>query len=314
MKKLLKNRLTSMEAVYRFCNQYPSVWSVLPAFSGGVSALGLKIQSIINVQSKQEADNTGVAINKAQLKESMINTASIVAFSMQSYSKNVDDAILYNKLSLSPSALLKGKDPDAIATCLLVYNLIIKIPLADRITYNVSDDSLELLKSSIHNFESEAASTRNVISARVAYTKQLTKLVSEGNDIMRNVILKLGRQFINSNPAFYNGLRSSAKLITPETHTKIRFVIHDDVTQKPLHAVTAKVEGTNLKAATNTKGKCNIYTAEGASKIIFSKTNYISMTLNIQVKRGSNTINVQMSPVFTIPSDKKIPEVEKVSN
>lgn len=44
----------------------------------------------------------------------------------------------------------------------------------------------------------------------------------EENDIMRKEILKFGRFFKSSNPDFYNGLRSSDKLMYSNTNTKIR--------------------------------------------------------------------------------------------
>jgi hypothetical protein len=300
MKKILKTRLSAMEAVYSFCQQYPAVVALLLALSNSVTSLGLKIQAIIGIQSKQQADNTGVTVTKFQLKDNMVSIAAIVAFAIQALANKAKNATLYNSLQLSPADLLKGDASDAIAKCRNIYDIVKAILLEDRTPYGISDEVLESLKTATDEFESDAPATRNVISNKHAYTLLLDTLVSEGNDIMRKEILKLGRTFKSTNPDFYNGLRNSSKLITSNTHTKIRVEAIDDVTGMPLAGMLAKAQGTSFEAITDTEGKCLIYLPEGTYTMIYAKDGYIQMIVEIKVIRGSNTVKVELSPAFNV--------------
>jgi hypothetical protein len=302
MKKILKTRLSAMEALYRFCQQNPLIVALLIALSNSVTALGLKIQSIISVQSKQQANNTGVTVTKLQLKDTMVSITAIVAFAMQAFAQKAKNMTLYNQLNFAPAELLSGSDSNAISKCREIYDIVRLIPEADRTPFGISDLVLTQMNDATDEFESDAPSTRNVISDKTAYTQSLDTLVGEGNDIMRKEILKLGRFFKTSNPDFYNGLRSSAKLQTSNTHTKIRVEATDDVTGNVISGLTAKIQGTSFEAITNLKGKCLIYLPEGTYTLICSKDHYIMMTLEVKVIRGSNTVKVQMSPSFTIPA------------
>jgi hypothetical protein len=302
MKKVLKSRLSAMEAVYRFCQQNPAIMAMLLALSNSVTALGLMIQSIISVQSKQQANNSGVTVTKLQLKDTMISITAIVAFAMQSLAQKAKNMTLYFQLNIAPAELLSGSDSNAISKCREIYTLVHAIPEADRTPFGISDLVLTQMNNSISEFESDAPATRNVISDKTAFTKSLNTLVGEGNDIMRKEILKSGGFFKTSHPDFYNGLVSSAKLQISHTHTKIRVEATDDVTGNVIAGLTVKIQGTSFEATTNLKGTCLIYLPEGTYTLICSKDHYIVMTLEVKVIRGSNTVKVQLSPSFTIPA------------
>ncbi|MEP7170029.1 MAG: hypothetical protein ABI855_11715 [Bacteroidota bacterium] len=56
----------------------------------------------------------------------------------------------------------------------------------------------------------------------------------------------------------------------------------------------------------NSKGLCTIYVEkEGDYTLEIIRENFITMTLKATVQKGSNTFNVELSPVFNVPAVNK---------
>lgn len=137
-------------------------------------------------------------------------------------------------------------------------------------------------------------------------------MVKEGMDIMRKEVLKVAEQLQTSHPDFYNTLKATAKVIDPHTHTKLRIEATDDVTAKPLEGLKAIVRETGEYATTDKSGKCMLYLAFGDYTIDFERENYEKLSLERKVKRGSNTMKVEMTPVFDIPAEVKTTEKKEL--
>jgi hypothetical protein len=292
-----------MEAVYAVCLQYPLVLLFLLALDNATTSIGLKIQSIISTQGKQQQNNKGVTLTKRQLKKTMLDLASGIAQAIQAYSKTISDETLFEKLRFAKAAYLKGGDNNAISLCRTIYDIVNAIPVLTREPFGVSDAVLLSFKNSTDDFETNGApSTRNVITKKTSLTKMLVTLVKEGNSIMRNQILKLADQLQEDYPEFYIEVNQAAKLIVANTHTKARVEAVDDSTNMVIQGMKVKVLQNGQEGLTNTKGLCVLYLDAGTYTFEYSKDNYITMTVTVKIKRGSNTLKAEMSPAFVIPA------------
>jgi ubiquinone/menaquinone biosynthesis C-methylase UbiE len=311
MKKSLKKRVDPLEAVYMFCLENSGIWMPLLALANAISALGLKIQTIMSTAAKQQANNKGVTLTKKQRKNGMLNIGAGIAGAMRAYSKSVSDETLFKKLTFNAGMLLKGSGINAIAACRNVYAIVSQIPLADRTPFGVTDAVLLSLKNSTDDFENKInKSTRLIITEKTMLTDLLLTLVNEGCSIMRDEILTLAIQLKEANPEFYAQLVQTSKVIPSQTHTKIRVEGRNDLDSSVLPDLKVRVQQTGQEGVTNAKGLCTIYLAEGDYNLEISKANFIAMNLSVHVKKGSNTFKVQMSPVFNVPAVNK----EKVNN
>jgi hypothetical protein len=305
MEKKLKSRTNTMDAVTRYCLENPLVIALVAALGISVSALVLKVQSILSLEALQESNKKGVALTKKQKKKLMVTLGSGAAAAGQAYAQKNGLLDLFNELKYVASALYRGSGIEAITKSENVYTLMSAIPEATRLPYGISDVVLELFADAIKDYKEHDKSTTIVRTTRKTQTKNLFTLVGEGMEIMRNEVLKLAEQLQVSHPDFYNTLRATAKVIDPNTHTKLRMEVLDDVTAKFIAGIRATIAETGEYAVTDATGKCMIYLPFGNYNIVFEGENYEKRTVERKVKRGSNTIKVEMAPVFDIPAEEK---------
>ncbi len=109
---------------------------------------------------------------------------------------------------------------------------------------------------------------------------------------------------------FVMSLKDKAKVVNLNKETKQRFEIFDDVTAEALSQGKVSVVQTGESAVTNAKGLCSIYLSYGDYTFEIAHENYITMTVDAKVKKGSNTMHVDLSPAFVIPAE--VVEKEKV--
>ncbi|MEP7169924.1 MAG: hypothetical protein ABI855_11190 [Bacteroidota bacterium] len=292
-----------MEAVLAVCLEYPLVLLFLLALDSAVNSLGLKIQSIISTEGKQQLNNKGVTISKKKLKKMMVSLGSGIASAIQAYAVD-NNPTLYEQMRFPKSIYLKGDNDNAISACRTIYDIVSLIPQADRDAVGVTDAVLLSFKNLTDDFESKgASSTRKVIVNKTALTKMLATLVAEGNTIMRDKILKLSEQLKDQYPEFYIEVNQAAKLIESNTHTKIRVEGFNDSDGKSLGAgMKVLVTETSKQGVSNAKGLCTMYLKEGIYNLVISMDNFITMNTKVTVIRGSNTIKAQLSPAFTVPA------------
>ncbi|MFI5218651.1 MAG: hypothetical protein ACHQNT_04110 [Bacteroidia bacterium] len=302
MKKHLKEKVDAMTAFKNFCDQNQIVWSAVVAFATAIAALGVKIQSIFTTESQQEENNKGVTRTKGQKKTDMANEAVAVAEGLQAFAIDSGNEQLYDSMGIAFTTIMKAKDPGAISKCQLVFDTASGIPIIDLQPYGISATVLNTLDTAIEDFTAASPTTRNVETHKTVLTNNLTKLVSEGNTIMRKQLLKIGRQFKITNPDFYEGLVANAKVITNSVHAKIRIMA---VTGDPAFAVegaTVTISGTDLKGVTDAKGKCTITKVPAGERVVTVVKDTMRTQLTVNFQRGhSITRTVELKTVFDVP-------------
>lgn len=303
MKRTLKKRVDSLEAVYQFCLENSGIWMPLLALANVIAALGLKLGVIFNTGAKQEANNKGVTLTKKERKKGMLNIGAGIAGAMRAYAKSVSDETLFKKLVFNEGKLFSGSGTNAITACRYVHTIVTAIPLVDRTPFGVTDAVLLSLKNTTDDFENKVnKSTRLVITEKTMLTDLLLILVNEGCSIMRDELLPLAIQLKESNPEFYAQLVETSKVIPSHTHTKIRVEGKNDLDGKQLAGFKVFVQETGQEGIANSKGLCTIYLDAGVYHLEISKANFITMTLEATVKKGSNTVKVPLSPAFNVPA------------
>lgn len=312
MQRLLKNQTNSMDAVTRFCLENPLIVALLPALGVSVPALQVKVQSILSLAILQEANEKGVTMTKKELKQAMLNLGFGIASAGQAMFRKQGNTTLYEKLRFPVATLMHGKSFTAIDKAMGVYNVLTAIDKTVREPFGLTDAVLASYLDSITTFKDNDKSTVDVRADRKAETALLKTMVKEGMVIMRDEVVKTAEQLIETQPLFVMGLRDRAKVVNPSTETKQRFEIFDDVTEKAIANATIKVLQTGETAVTNSKGLSSIYMAFGDYTFEITHANYITMTIDAKVKKGSNTMHVELAPNFILPAETVI-EKEKVA-
>lgn len=312
MDKKLQESVDSFNAFTRFSKDNETIWTPVTAYGTGLTALELKVKTILTTESQQEENNKGVTRTKDEQKIEMANEAVGVAQAQQGYAMSIGDSTLFDLMSTPYSSIYRVKNPSAIAAAQLIYDTAKALPIVSLQPFGISAAVLDTLKTSIENFTAVAPSTRNVKAHRLVLTKNLTKLVKEANTIMRKNLLKIARQFKKTNPDFYAGLVANAKVIASSTHAKIYLTVSDQKTGVPLTGALVEIEGTVLKGLTDMKGKCTVTRVpEGIRNVTVKKTDYDVATLfAVEFKRGKSVRRI----VTMVPAVVAEPVVVPVNN
>lgn len=312
MLRTLKNRVKSMDAVYKFCLENPEIIEQLAALGISVTALGVNIGSIRSKEALQEYNYKGVTRDKKVLKTNMVKYGSALAQAGQSYAAANNNNTLFDKLSYSESKILNGTGISAISLTEGVYTLLNEIPVADRTPVGLTDAALDGLEDVINNFADALNNTNLVRSNRKNYTKELQQLVNEGSGIMRKRVLTAAKQLAVRYPEFYSNLINLSKVVNAHTHTKARIEVFSEITGKALEGATVTVVQTGEDDITSKKGLCSFYLPFGEYTLDVKQDGYMPMSVNVKIKKGSNTIHVDMTPEFIIPAETVVTENKKV--
>ncbi len=308
--------MDALEAFEKFCSDNSTVWSSVTAFGTALTALRLKINTIYSTESRQEENNKGVTHTKAETKAELANTTVAVSNAMQAYAVSIGNQTLFYQMSTSFSSMMYAKNEDAISRAQLVLDKTKSIPVATLTPFGITDPVIDALTAIIATFTSVAPSTRNVVTNKTVLTNNLKQLVKEGSDIMRKTLLKLGRQFMATDPDFYEGMVANAMVINRNIHAKLRLTVKDAETAQPLTGVLIEISETALQGMTDMSGKCTITNVtEGTYNVVLRKTSYEVYTIeNAEFKRGKSfSATVDMEPTVVEPVS-EVPPVPVVND
>ncbi|MBE7509340.1 MAG: carboxypeptidase regulatory-like domain-containing protein [Bacteroidia bacterium] len=239
-----------------------------------------------------------------------------VSNAMQAYAVSIGNQTLFYQMSTSFSSMMYAKNEDAISRAQLVLDKTKSIPVATLTPFGITDPVIDALTAIIATFTSVAPSTRNVVTNKTVLTNNLKQLVKEGSDIMRKTLLKLGRQFMATDPDFYEGMVANAMVINRNIHAKLRLTVKDAETAQPLTGVLIEISGTALQGMTDMSGKCTITNVtEGTYNVVLRKTSYEVYTIeNAEFKRGKSfSATVDMEPTVVEPVS-EVPPVPVVND
>jgi len=307
MKKKLKEQADALMAFENFCNEPTNqpIWAGLQGFANGITALGVKNQSIITTESQQEENNKGVARTKKETKTDMANETVAVSQGLQAYAMSIGDQDLYSSMSRSFSSIMKSKDTPSIASCTLVSATASGLPSAAIEPFGISPMVISTLNQSISDFTSKAPTTRNIITNKTVLTNNCSQLVSEGNSIMRHQLLKIGRQFKKSNPDFYAGLVANAKVISSSVHAKIRITAEAGDPPFAVPGATVSISGTSLTGTTDSQGKCTISNVPAGQRDVTVMKDDMSNTFPVKFQRGHSITKTVNISAFDVPAVKE---------
>lgn len=306
MQKKLKENYDALVSVNDLCKKYSEIWQFITAFVSALAAIGIKIESILNVAAQQEKNTTGVAVTKGTKKRGMAKIAVAIAQGLQAYGESIQDPDLIKEMSISYTEIkiMDAKNAPALAMCMLILSTASGLPQADMLKFGISPVVLQTLTDSIASYSAVQESTRAVKTNKTKLTKNLSTLVKEGNSIMRKEILKIARQFEITNPDFYYELLDAAKVQTQNIHSKIRiFAVEENGT--PIENAMVTISGSALTGKTDADGKCTITkVTEGTRTVTVSKPgkfeDKVFADLNFQRGKSINRKAV-MIPPFDVP-------------
>jgi hypothetical protein len=216
-----------------------------------------------------------------------------------SYAATVNNNALREAVSLALSKLKKLKEEVFLAQAQNYHDLA-NDNIAALAPWNILPADVTTLQTMIDTYKTSVPAPRNKIAQRAAFIQAQNTAEKDITKILKEQMDPVIYQFAASNPDFYNQYVNNRAIVNAATiATKIRGVILNGINDEPLTGVTVSVEGTELSALTNSKGKFTIKgLTPGTVTIKIIKPGYIDKTIeNVLVKLGkSANINTTLAP------------------
>jgi hypothetical protein len=188
------------------------LWQGIGGLADAEALLDQTIQRILDCGLKQ-SERTGLATEKADLKQTMLNTAFTVCSGLKAYASASGDVKLADQVDFSRTDLAHGREADVVNRCKAILNLGNDNATALAAKYNVTANDLKALKNAIPAFEDAQPKPRQGRAASASATAELMTLFVQLDDVLFNQLDPLMEKFSQSSPAFYNEYQTARVIV-----------------------------------------------------------------------------------------------------
>lgn len=197
-----ENKLSMYAAVIQVCTDYTLTWTPLAAFGTVFTNFTNTTQTITNTRITQESVTTGVAKDKATLRENMADLALKVGKAVVAYASVNNNNALLDKVNYSRSQLLSVRDTISADRCRVIHTEATAV-LADLTDYGVDAPLLTDLDTAISDYSIAITTPRTAITTRKTSTSELKTLFAEADKILKKQMDTLMEMFKADAPTFY---------------------------------------------------------------------------------------------------------------
>jgi hypothetical protein len=202
----------SMQLVSRdFLSQNTAITSTLPNFAGFFTAVQNGITQVQIIREQQEFNKTGIALNKAQLKASLISQSIDIARKMVAYATFVNNTVLLEEIGYTETSLKKSADTILKDRCQVIYDRA-NANVAALGTYGVTAAMLANLLTTLNSYNAAIPKPRLGITEKKQATDQLVILLKNIDDNLGKIdtLVEIVRM---TQANFYNGYKIARKIV-----------------------------------------------------------------------------------------------------
>jgi len=203
MNKNQSNAFNMFKAVLAALNSFSTAWNSNATINAVVSTFQSVTDNLMSNEQNQRIGTTGITQTKAQVLNTLIDTALRVADAGYAYAVSIGDLQLKQSCNLSTSMLSRVRYVDVIAFCQNLHDAV--NPLAGSLaSYGANATSINSLQTAITAFSNITGAPANARAAVKVATKSIARQVADGKKILKDQLDPLMTQFKVSHALFYN--------------------------------------------------------------------------------------------------------------
>nr|WP_319399687.1 hypothetical protein [uncultured Carboxylicivirga sp.] len=207
-----RNKVSMFRAVNNVFNTYTSELSSIPVLVSLIETFGNNLINIEDVLLIQQGKTTGASKLKTKEEEEMIEATVQMAGSIFVYAQDNNQPDLKEKCAISSSQIRNMSDEDVKTACLNIYAEAARLDGA-LTDYGKTPEDIAQLKKEIDDFATLIASPRSAIVTRSQATRELARLITENNDLLRLKADKLMELFKTTNTKLYNTYKAARVIV-----------------------------------------------------------------------------------------------------
>lgn len=293
-----------MSAVVTYClsTSNLAITSLIAAFLAVINLLKTNLEAIISLQGQTNSTVTGIADQKAIIKNSLVQMSALIMQTVYSMAVKNGLSELAAKMKVTPSKLAKMKDTVLTGT---VEGAIASVTgvLGQLTTYNITQAEVDLWEDTLQAFKDIVSNPKVAHDEVDALRNRIQDYLRANMILLYNQADTISLQYKKDNIDYYRGYKSVRKLIPLVKHTKLRVLVMTEQ-GTPVAHVRVEQDNSSNYVITDVNGRADLYIQIPKTgtelKSVYSFTlTHDTMTLkmtDVVIKRGQTvTKNVVMN-------------------
>jgi multidrug efflux pump subunit AcrA (membrane-fusion protein) len=255
MDSLQEARLNMYQVIKTHGDDNAAVVAAIPAFRAAFDDFKAKIAEIVAADQQKSTILTGIAADKAQLKQALCRQAANIAGAIFAFAATTSNNELKQQMNVSPSKLLKTSDNQLAARCQHIHDAGIANleALAD---YGINPALLTALQNAIRDYADTAPKTRTARSHRKAIGGSLRELFKEADAILVDRMDTLIGLLKESHPEFAATYQAARIIIDPSTTTtQLKGIVTNQADGAPIKGAAVTITETAQTTITDAAGE-----------------------------------------------------------
>jgi hypothetical protein len=279
-----------------FCNENTQIWQNDKPFNRSYKEFVAQLPLIEQYRNTQTQNTSGLAKNKSNKREELINQAYFVANRLQSYSTVEKNNELLGKVNYPRSIFTQYRDTNLIGLCNAVLEQA-QIHLTALEEYKVKAETLSNLQNAIQAYQDDLGKPRSAQTSVKVATDALKKLFLDTNALLTSRLDKDVEVFRVSNPDFYQQYLNARRIVQSATvKLSLRVTVIDASTRMPIPNVNARFASYNTTKKTSEKGNFQIKNlAAGDYQMTLEKIGYTTLNHSFSINdRETTKLDLEM--------------------
>ena len=242
-------------AVEQHCDENAAIVGTVAAFQTAVTNFKIKVAEIIGTEQLSAIAITGIAEDKANLKQMLCQKAADVASIISAYAAANNNNTLGEQVDYSLSKLQKTRDDQLSPLCQNIHD-VGNTNLNEIKDFGLSSAILADLQTAITNFSASTPKPRTAMSHRKTHLSNLADLFKATDLILKGQMDKMIVGFKATEPNFVKDYKSNRVIVDPgTTSTQLKGVVYASADDKAIKDATVTIVETGASVTTSATGK-----------------------------------------------------------
>lgn len=220
MNNYQKAKQASNKLVVKEATDHPKEVNLIPRFAEAMARFKAITDQIDEVSMQQAKIISGVAEEKNNMLDELIDYTVDVAGAISAYAASKNDIKLLDLTTYSPSIITRLPQADAITIASIILKEADKIDPAELTSLGISESELTEFRTLSIACKENSSNTRDAIINRSSYTEKLGDLFAEITHLKKDTLDRLATQFRRKAPEFYQKYQAASIIIYKHSSTK----------------------------------------------------------------------------------------------
>ncbi|HQU86846.1 MAG TPA: carboxypeptidase-like regulatory domain-containing protein [Pyrinomonadaceae bacterium] len=239
--------------------------ATITALATAIAAFKAIIAQIGETDELVGANLTGIAADKENSKQFLAQFASDIAAIIKAYASATKNQILKAEINFPVTKLTRLRDESLTTACRLIHTRTVE-NAAELKDFGITNSKITELDTAINEYTAKTQNPRTAVVKRSTQTANLVQLFKQADEILKDQIDGLMKNFRTSNPDIYNDYTNAREIVDAHTTvTQLKGTVMDATDEKPIKGAVVTIVELGISKTTNLNGEYSFKPAENGT-------------------------------------------------